>query len=61
MTEQICLKCGRSEHDSNLSECKDCSGTLWFPQNVGGKINNTNIEEASRLIKKGQKPWEQEK
>jgi uncharacterized membrane protein YvbJ len=61
MADQICLKCGRAEYDSSRSECRDCGGTLWFPQNVGGKINNTDIEEARRLIKKGQKPWETEK
>lgn len=57
MVEQICLKCGRGEHNSSKSTCKDCGGTLWHPQNVGGKLGNTNIDEARKLIKAGKKPW----
>ena len=58
MPEQICLKCGRGEYDSKNTSCKDCGGTLWFPQNVGGKPGNTSIDEARKLIKLGKKPWE---
>ena len=57
MAEQICLKCGRGESNSSKTTCKDCSGTLWFPQNVAGKFGNTNVDEARKLIKAGKKPW----
>jgi len=55
---QICLKCARQEYDTKLTTCKSCGGTLWFPQNVGGKLGNNNIDEAARIIKSGKKPWE---
>jgi hypothetical protein len=42
MSIQICLKCAREEYDNNKTTCY-CGGTLWFPQNVGGVIGNTNI------------------
>jgi hypothetical protein len=58
MADQICLKCGRGEYDSKKTTCRDCGGTLWFPQNVGGKPGNTSVDEARRLIKSGKKPWE---
>lgn len=57
---QLCLKCARQEYRTHLAECCICGGTLWFPQHVGGKHGNTDIDEAIRLIKKGKKPWEKE-
>ncbi len=57
MADQICLKCARQEHDDSKSTCR-CGGTLWHPQNVGGKPGNTDIDEAARLIQSGNKPWE---
>lgn len=56
---QICLKCARQEHCMYKTEC-DCGGTLWTPQNVGGKTGNTDIDEAARLIRAGKKPWNKE-
>jgi hydrogenase maturation factor HypF (carbamoyltransferase family) len=55
---QICLKCARQEYRTHLVECCICGGALWFPQNVGGKPGNTNIDEAIKLIQKGKRPWE---
>jgi len=60
MSEQICLICGRGEYDSKKTTCP-CGGTLWFPQNVGGKYGNTDIDEARKLIAKKKKPWEADK
>jgi len=57
MADQICLKCARQEYDQSKSTCH-CGGTLWHPQNVGGKPGNTDIYEAARLIQAGKKPWE---
>lgn len=57
MADQICLKCARQEYDQSKSTCS-CGGTLWHPQNVGGKSGNTDIDEAARLIRAGKKPWE---
>ena len=55
---QICLKCGREESDHNRTTCRNCNGTLWVLQNVGGKVGNTSTTEAYNLIKQGKKPWE---
>jgi hypothetical protein len=52
------LKCARQESDRSRSECKDCGGTLWFPQNVGGRPGNTDLDEAIRLIRQGKTPWQ---
>jgi hypothetical protein len=42
----------------NRTTCKDCGGTLWGPvQGVGGKPGNTSVDEASKLIRAGKKPW----
>jgi RNase P subunit RPR2 len=41
----------------NRTTCKDCGGTLWPVQNVGGKFNNNNVDEAIQLIKAGKHPW----
>lgn len=54
---QLCLKCARQERDMNRTTCKDCGGTLWPVQNVGGKFNNNNVDEAIQLIKAGKHPW----
>lgn len=54
---QLCLKCARQEHDMNRTTCKDCSGTLWPVQNVGGKIGNNNVDEAIKLTKANKHPW----
>lgn len=59
MPIQICLKCARQEHRDRL-HC-ECGGTLWYPQNVGGKAGNNGdkaLDEAARLIKAGKKPWQ---
>lgn len=55
---QICLKCARQEYDTTRTSCRDCGGTLWFPKHVGGKVGNTDVDEACRLIRAGKKPWE---
>ncbi len=59
---QVCLnaRCARQESDDNRSTCKDCGGTLWHPQNVGGKPRNTDLDEAIRLIRSGKTPWERQ-
>lgn len=57
MSDQVCLKCARQEYDSSRSTCRDCGGTLWHPQTVGGKAGNTDMDEAIRLIRAGEKPW----
>jgi len=54
---QLCLKCGRGE-SRDRTTCSICGGTLWVPQNVGGKPGNTSFDEARRLIKAEKKPWE---
>ena len=54
---QICLKCARQEYRMEKGTCY-CGGTLWVPQNVGGKLGNTDLDEAIRLIRQGKKPWE---
>ena len=56
-TVQVCLKCARQESDRSRSECKSCGGTLWFPQNVAGKLGNVDLDEAIRLIRQGKTPW----
>jgi hypothetical protein len=56
---QICLNCARQEYQMGKAQC-DCGGTLWIPRNVGGKQGNTDLDEATRLIRKGKKPWEKE-
>lgn len=55
--DQVCLKCARQEYDASRSECRDCGGTLWYPQNVGGQPGNTDMDEAIRLIRAGKTPW----
>jgi hypothetical protein len=54
---QVCLKCARQESDRHRSTCQ-CGGTLWHPQNVGGKPGNTDLDEAIRLIRAGKTPWQ---
>lgn len=55
---QVCLKCARQEWDQSRDTCRDCGGTLWLPQNVAGKPGNTDLDEATRLIRQGRKPWQ---
>lgn len=57
---QICLKCAREESDMKKTVCQ-CGGTLWLPMYVGAKYGNRDFDEAARLIRKGQKPWEKER
>lgn len=57
MAIQLCLRCAREEYQKDKDTCP-CGGTLWYPQNVGGKAGNTDVDEAIRLIRQGKTPWQ---